>query len=412
MKKDQAFVKPTSYRSRAFIFAGALALALLWYVLSIWLLSGWLAQGVAVAGAVVLAAGVPLLRGAPRADQTPQAQVLAGLAHEVWVINRETETVAYRNHIAAARVTAYVLRDIIPADQYAVLRALVQDTAIPHRAVFHAGDRSFRPIVTPLPDGRHVTVMLHDISDDLAEQKVKDDFVSTVSHELRSPLTSIKGSMGLLLSNAAGDLPKAARGLLEISQRNADRLVLILNDILDLQKIADDGMEFEYAPLDASALVQEAIAASALFLQRFDLNVEVEGAETPVMLHSDANRLIQVLGNLLTNAAKFSPAHSTITVSIDHTAKHVTLSVRDEGEGIPAAEQNKIFERFADMTNSDRQKKGGSGLGLSICKAIVDKLGGTIGFDSTEGVGTSFYVTLPRDATLDRSVDVDLKRVS
>lgn len=412
MKKDQAFVKPNSYRSRAFIFAGALALALLWYVLCLWLLSGVVAQVVAVTGALVLAAGIPMLRGAPRADRTPQAQVLAGLAHEVWVINRETEKVAYRNHIAAARVTAHTLRDIIPVDQYAVLRALVLDNAIPHRAVLHADSRSFRPFVTPMPDGRHVTVMLHDISDDLAEQKVKDDFVSTVSHELRSPLTSIKGSMGLLLSNAAGDLPKPARALLEISQRNADRLVLILNDILDLQKIADDGMEFEHAPLDAAALVQEAIAASALFLQRFDLNVEVEGAEAPVMLHSDANRLIQVLGNLLTNAAKFSPAHSTITVSIEHTDELVTLSVRDEGEGIPAAEQNKIFERFADMTNSDRQKKGGSGLGLSICKAIIDKLGGTIGFDSTEGVGTSFYVTLPRDAALDCTVDVDLKRVS
>lgn len=406
-------MKPTVYGSRIWVFASALALALVWYGMSLWLLAGATAQVVAIGGALVLAAGLPITRTHPKADQTPQAQVLAGLAHEVWVINRDSGKVVYRNHLAAARVTAKNMRDIVPEDQFALLKAVLSDATTAPNILFHTDTQSFRPVLTPMQDDRYVTLMLHDISDALAEQKVKDDFVSTVSHELRSPLTSIKGSMGLLLSNAAGDLSAPARGLLEIAHRNAERLVVILNDILDLQKIADDGMVFQRAPLDASELVHEAIAASSLFLQRFDLTVDVHGADAPVMLHSDANRLIQVLGNLLTNAAKFSPAHSTITVSIAHTADSVTLSVRDEGEGIPQSEQGKIFERFADMSNSDRQKKGGSGLGLSICKAIVDKLGGTIGFESTDGVGTRFYVTLPRDAVVNDAgaASTDLQRV-
>jgi len=198
-------------------------------------------------------------------------------------------------------------------------------------------------------------------------------------------------------------LPKPARALLDIAHRNAARLVLIINDILDLQKIVDGGMEFVAEEVDAAALVHEAIAASALYLQRIDLEMEVVGAQAPVLLLSDPNRIIQVLGNLLSNAAKFSKPHGKITVCIAQTAVCVTISVRDEGAGIPEIEQNKIFKRFADMTNSDRQKKGGSGLVLSICKAIVEKLGGSIGFESMQNVGTTFFVNIPRGMEGDSS---------
>lgn len=201
-----------------------------------------------------------------------------------------------------------------------------------------------RPEVTPLPGGQHVMLVLRDVTEDLAEAKVKEDFVSTVSHELRSPLTSIKGSMGLLLSNAVGELPAPARKLLEVAHRNAERLTLIINDILDLQKIADGGMDIDVQRLDLTALVAEAIDASALSFKPFDLTIDVIGGEAPVWVDSDPNRIIQVLENLLSNAAKFSRSGGVIAVTLGSSDDAVNVSVRDQGIGIPEADQCKVFE--------------------------------------------------------------------
>lgn len=401
-EKGRVLAKPTTDRSRVWVLGGAFALALTWYVLALSLLPDTLAQIVSVTGALILAIGLPLLRRRDDPDLRVASQALDALGQEVWLIDQASGRVAYRNATAAARVMANHQKEIAPTDQLSALEAVLARPAAAPRVVLDIAGQSFRPFVTPTDNGRFFVLVLQDVRADLTEQKIKEDFVATVSHELRSPLTSIKGSMGLLLSNAAGELPNSARVLLEISHRNAERLVLILNDILDLQKIADDGMAFERAPLDAVELVHEAIAASSVFMQRFDLEVQVIGDEVPVMLHSDANRLMQVLGNLLSNAAKFSPSNGMITVRIAKADQRVVFSVSDQGEGIPPDEQFKIFERFADMSNSDRQKKGGSGLGLSICKAIVDKLGGTIGFESQMGQGTCFFVSLPQGENLGR----------
>ncbi|MFD2740264.1 ATP-binding protein [Sulfitobacter aestuarii] len=243
-----------------------------------------------------------------------------------------------------------------------------------------------------------ILVVIQDISERLAQERMKADFISTVSHELRSPLTSIKGSMGLLLSNAAGDLPPKARDLLEIAHRNAERLVLIINDILDLEKIVSGGLEFECQRVDLAELVQEAVRASVVASQRFDLGIETIGAEAPVWVRTDPNRIIQVITNFLSNASKFSRPNGKITVGLVEDKTGVRVYVEDEGLGIPAKDSHKIFERFADMTNSDRAAKGGTGLGLSICKAIVENLDGDIGFESREGEGTTFYFTLPNDS--------------
>jgi PAS domain S-box-containing protein len=260
--------------------------------------------------------------------------------------------------------------------------------------------------VTIDDDGDRILIVFQDISNRLAKEKMKSDFISTVSHELRSPLTSIKGSMGLLLSDAAGELPPKARGLLEIAHRNAERLVLIINDILDLEKIVSGGMEFELERVDMAALIIEAVRSSAVFSQRFDLNLVTEGCDGPVWVRTDPNRIIQVLTNLLSNATKFSRAKGQITVSLRCEGEHVRISVTDQGRGIPLPDQHKIFERFADMANSDRASKGGTGLGLSICKALVENLQGEIGFDSKEDVGTTFYFTLPVEPVQMAHMDV------
>ena len=242
-----------------------------------------------------------------------------------------------------------------------------------------------------------ILFVFQDISNRVEKEQMKAEFVSTVSHELRSPLTSIKGSMGLLLSNAAGELPEKARGLLEIAHRNAERLVLIINDILDLEKIVAGGMEFERVPTDLSDLINEAVLSSSINSQRFDVTIETVGTEEPVEVHTDPNRTIQVLTNLLSNACKFSRPNGKIIVSLTQQQGRLRVSVKDHGQGIPARDKHKIFERFADMTNSDRASKGGTGLGLSICKAIVENMGGDIGFESQEGVGTTFYFCLPTE---------------
>lgn len=254
-------------------------------------------------------------------------------------------------------------------------------------------------------------VMLDDISVRLVEERKKSEFISMVSHELRSPLTSIKGSMGLLLSKAAGELPDKARALLEIAHRNADRLVLIINDILDLEKIAAGQFEFETKDVDLADLVEETNQANAMMRHRFALDVQISGVDRPLPIHTDPNRIIQVLTNLLSNACKFSKPNGRVELSVEDLGGAVRVSVKDEGQGIPEKDQHKIFERFADLGNSDRQSKGGTGLGLSICKAIIEGLGGTIGFESEEGVGTTFYFVLPKGKPLGQSIQDDAKRV-
>ena len=242
-----------------------------------------------------------------------------------------------------------------------------------------------------------ILFVFQDISNRVEKEQMKAEFVSTVSHELRSPLTSIKGSMGLLLSNAAGELPDKARGLLEIAHRNAERLVLIINDILDLEKIMAGGMDFESVPTDLSELINEAVLASSVNSRRFDVDIQTTGTDEPVHVHTDPNRVIQVLTNFLSNAAKFSRPNGKVVVSLVQQQGQVRVAVKDHGQGIPARDKHKIFERFADMANSDRAAKGGTGLGLSICKAIIENMGGDIGFKSQEGVGTTFYFHLSTD---------------
>jgi len=337
------------------------------------------------------------------------AMTLHELRDDIWIVSEDNLELRYMNLAAKARFgwstrpkNGQTVRDMAAERGCedvldACLRMMdIGDTYMTFSATISGTnfEGSIKWLNKGTVDGR-LLIMLHDITERLEQERLQADFISMVSHELRSPLTSIKGSMGLLLSKAAGQLPPKAEGLLEIAHRNADRLVLIINDILDMEKISSGRLDFELETADLSELVAESLRANATAHQRFGLQIKCHGVDTPTYIETDANRIIQVLTNLMSNAAKFSKPGGTVEISVEKTPENVCVSVRDEGMGIAPEDQHKIFQRFADMANSDRATKGGTGLGLSICKAIVEGLGGTIDFVSKEGRGTTFTFTLP-----------------
>jgi len=338
------------------------------------------------------------------------AETLYELRDDIWIVDAETRGFSYMNRSAMRRTgwsdkayTAKTLDDLSDeSGNDAILNAcevLASSGEVITQLDTELLGKHFQVTIKMLQIGRapgRFLIMLHDISDIIDEERMKSEFISMVSHELRSPLTSIKGSMGLLLSRAAGELPSKARALLEISHRNADRLVLIINDILDLEKIANGRLEFNLEDTDIVSLLRETGDANASLEQRFGVRIQIENLNTPIWLNTDPNRVIQVLTNLLSNAAKFSKPGDRILVRAEDDPNELRISVTDKGQGIPMAEQHKVFQRFADLSNSNRAAKGGTGLGLSVCKAIVENLGGKIGFDSREGFGTTFYFTLPK----------------
>ena len=230
-----------------------------------------------------------------------------------------------------------------------------------------------------------------------ADQR-KKELVSTVSHELRSPLTAIKGAMGLILSGAAGEIPQKPRQMVQICQRNADRLILIINDILDLDKIADGAMVFDNDHLDLSTLVNDAVEAVDGFKNRFDVSIDVDVEDTSLVSYIDPNRMLQVLVNLMSNAIKFSPAGASVTIRLSRYEDLNRISVIDRGEGIPLENHGSMFGRFVQIGASNRARTGGTGLGLSIVKAIVDNQGGEVSFESQVGKGTTFHVDLKNSA--------------
>ena len=249
-----------------------------------------------------------------------------------------------------------------------------------------------------LPDGLRVVAAVRDITERRRVERMKAEFVSTVSHELRTPLTSIAGSLGLLTGGAAGALPDKAGRLVAIAHGNCQRLVRLINDILDIEKMESGAMAFVMAPLPLDGVVRRSIdglqgLAGELGV-RFDLAVE-PGLELAV---GDADRLTQVVHNLLGNAAKFSPPGGVVEVALGRAgAGKVRLSVRDHGPGVPEAFRERLFSKFAQADASDTRRKGGTGLGLAITKEIVERHGGRVWYEPAVGGGACFQVELPAE---------------
>jgi PAS domain S-box-containing protein len=242
------------------------------------------------------------------------------------------------------------------------------------------------------------TTIVRDVSERKKVETMKNEFIATVSHELRTPLTSVRGSLGLLLGGAAGEIPPKARGLLDIATSNCDRLVRLINDMLDVEKIESGNVRFELSPQALLPLVRQAMASTEAYAAPLKVRYALRPDAVPARVLADADRLTQVVVNLLSNAAKFSPAGGEVEIGLQWlpgAVRGVRLSIGDRGPGIPEALRPRMFARFVQADGTDARSKPGTGLGLAISKAIVERLGGRIGFADRAGGGTEFFVELP-----------------
>lgn len=246
-------------------------------------------------------------------------------------------------------------------------------------------------------NGRQVFIaQINDITEKKQVERIKSEFVATVSHELRTPLTSIKGAIGLMLGTMQDKLPKSGERLLQIALTNTDRLINLVNDILDLEKVSSGNIDYTFHAEDMAAIVEEAVhlIRPAATARAIHLTVRTQSGDP--MAWVDRNRISQVVINLLSNACKFSDEGGTVVVTIKDDGALLKVMVQDNGTGVPDAFRAKIFQPFSQADSSDTRAKGGTGLGLSICKQLVEQMGGQIGFDSDKGTPTSFWFTCPK----------------
>ncbi|QJQ05791.1 ATP-binding protein [Undibacterium parvum] len=246
--------------------------------------------------------------------------------------------------------------------------------------------------------GQKVGIVFEDVSAEYKAQRIKEEFVSIVSHELRTPLTSIRGAIGLVLGGVLGDVAAQARPILEIAQQNCERLTILINDLLDMEKIQSGKMEFEFANFAIDTIVEQALLANRQYAEQFSINLRFENTLDVAYVNVDKNRLIQVIANLLSNAVKFSPSGAEVQVRLSRVGAEVLLEVIDHGNGIPDNFKEMIFEKFSQAEAPGVRKKGGAGLGLSIAKSMIEKMGGSIGYASKEGLGACFFIRLPEVA--------------
>jgi PAS domain S-box-containing protein len=253
--------------------------------------------------------------------------------------------------------------------------------------------------ITPLRDELDTVTgflgVIEDITVRKEVEKLKSEFTAVVSHELRTPLTSIRGSLGLILGALASSLQPKVRDLLEIAQSNCERLVLLVNDILDIEKFSAGQMRFELQTAPLAGLVQQAVDANEGYARKFHVRIEVRAADPGWHVTVDPDRFIQVMSNLLSNAAKYSPQGGAVRIQSELRGDYVRVSVRDDGPGIPDSFRERIFEKFSQADASTTREKGGTGLGLHIAKRFVEHMQGRIGFESEAGRGSTFWIELP-----------------
>ena len=241
--------------------------------------------------------------------------------------------------------------------------------------------------------------MLADITERKKMERMKDEFISTVSHELRTPLTSIRGSLGLLAGGAAGAMSEKAALMVRIAHQNSERLVRIINDILDIEKIEAGKLELHTQRIALEALLQQAVEVNQSYADKYQVRLVLEPTAEGAQVLADPDRLMQVLANLTSNAAKFSRPGSSVQIRASHQNARIRIEVEDHGTGIPEEFLPHVFEKFAQADGSTSRHFEGTGLGLSITRQLVEAMGGAIGFRSTTGRGTTFHIELP--GTLD-----------
>ncbi|MGQ2979559.1 MAG: PAS domain S-box protein [Polaromonas sp.] len=307
------------------------------------------------------------------------------------------------------RINGRTMREVLGEEGYALARPWVEEVLSGYPVVFERhrqtpqGDMrdyivNYFPRYSDDVDGR--VIGFYSLANDVTEFKridrMKTEFVSTVSHELRTPLTSIRGSLGLISGGVAGALPDAAKNLIAIASNNCERLIRLINDILDIEKIESGKIGLNVQPIDMGPLLAQVLAANSHYSTAHQVPLALEMPDGTLLVRGDSDRLVQVITNLLSNAMKFSPPGMPVeVVLLRGAAARVRVEVRDRGPGIPEEFRKRIFQKFSQADASDTRAKGGTGLGLNISRAIVERLGGSIGFSTEAGAGTTFFFELP-----------------
>jgi PAS domain S-box-containing protein len=236
---------------------------------------------------------------------------------------------------------------------------------------------------------------ISDISERRRIEQIKAEFVSTVSHELRTPLTSISGSLSLLLGGALGEAPRAMQPMLEIAHKNTLRLVHLINDLLDIEKLAAGKVNFAFELLPLMPLIEQAIESTRVIGEQVGVALEQTERVDHVQVRVDRIRLQQVLGNFLSNAIKFSPPGAPVVIKASRHDHLVRVEISDRGPGVPAEFRTRIFQKFSQADSSDARQQAGTGLGLAISKELIERMNGRVGFTSEPGRGACFYFELP-----------------
>ena len=252
--------------------------------------------------------------------------------------------------------------------------------------------------LTPLIEAQELVSVIaqcRDITQQLEAERVKKEFTSTLSHELRTPLTSIIGSLQLINTGMFGTLDQDAAELALVAERNAQRLLDLINDILDLERIDSGRLSLHAEDVALDELLQESVVLNRAYAERFGVRLRLQAEPPKVLVHADRRRLLQVMTNLISNAAKFSPEGGHVELSASCADSRVQVTVEDRGPGIPQEFRSRIFGRFAQADSALTRKKGGTGLGLAICKRLIELMGGEIWYADREGGGTSFHFRLP-----------------
>ena len=252
---------------------------------------------------------------------------------------------------------------------------------------------------TPLVDENGEVIGIASLAQDVTERvridQMKRDFVSIVSHELRTPLTAIRGALGLILGGAIGKAPQKMNELIKIADDNTLRLLRIINDILDIDKIESGVIEYVFDNITVMELIDKAVTNNSGYAQQYDVTLKVTERLDDACINADSNRLMQVLDNLVSNAIKFSPKNETVELSVTRHGGNIRIAVSDHGPGIPAEFQDKLFDKFTQADFSNTRGVSGAGLGLNIAKAVIEHHNGQINFHTQKNVGTTFFFDLP-----------------
>jgi len=234
-----------------------------------------------------------------------------------------------------------------------------------------------------------------DITERKRLDKIKTEFVSTVSHELRTPLTAITGALGVALSGVLSDLPEKIKQLLDIAYKNSQRLTLLINDLLDMDKLLEGKLEFHCEPQSLKPLIERALTENKAYADQMQVRFVIVPIDINPKVNIEDVRFLQAMANFLSNAAKFSKPDSNVFISLNTINGYARVSVTDMGVGLSEESKLHIFEKFYQADSSDSRKKGGTGLGLAITKEIVERMNGRVGFTSVIGEGSTFYAEFP-----------------